>query len=194
MPRTREFDPALALSQVVDLFAAQGYSDTSMDDIVKATGVSRYGLYSTFGSKRELFEQALEKFADDMGRQSFLKLLEPDAGLADIRRIFEERVEGMCCESPKKCCLLAHTASTIATEDEEIRDLLSRFLKRMSKTFSVGLESARERGELRDGFDPSAAGEFLTGAMFGVAALAHSGFPRKALDAYVDTTIAALQR
>ena len=43
MVRTRTFDPATALSKTVELFAAKGYSETSMDDIVRATGVSRYG-------------------------------------------------------------------------------------------------------------------------------------------------------
>ncbi len=58
-----------------------------MDDIVRATGVSRYGLYGTFGNKRELFEQALERYADSMGRQSYLRLLEPDASLDHIRHV-----------------------------------------------------------------------------------------------------------
>jgi TetR/AcrR family transcriptional repressor of nem operon len=59
MNRARTFDPSTALGQVVDLFSSKGYSETSMEDIVKTTGVSRYGLYGTFGNKRELFEQAL---------------------------------------------------------------------------------------------------------------------------------------
>ncbi|MDX1556528.1 MAG: helix-turn-helix domain-containing protein, partial [Xanthomonadales bacterium] len=87
MVRTREFDPATALSKAVELFSAKGYSDTSMDDIVRATGVSRYGIYGTFGNKRELFEEALEKYADSMGRKSYLRLLEPDASLDHIRAI-----------------------------------------------------------------------------------------------------------
>ena len=72
----------------MDLFASKGYSETSMEDIVQTTGVSRYGLYNEFGNKRELFEQALELFADRMGRQSFLRLLEPDASLDHIRELF----------------------------------------------------------------------------------------------------------
>ena len=34
MVRTRTFDPAAALTQAVELFAAKGYSETSMEDIV----------------------------------------------------------------------------------------------------------------------------------------------------------------
>ena len=59
MVRTRSFDPSNALAKAVDLFSSKGYAETSMEDIVRATGVSRYGLYGTFGNKRELFEQAL---------------------------------------------------------------------------------------------------------------------------------------
>ena len=56
MVRTREFDPAAALTSAMEIFAARGYTNTSIDDVVKATGVSRYGIYGTFGNKRELFE------------------------------------------------------------------------------------------------------------------------------------------
>jgi len=96
MVRSRTFDPSTALSKAVELFSSRGYSETSMEDIVRATGVSRYGLYGTFGNKRELFEQALDKYADRMGKQAFLRLLEPQASLEDIRKIFAERVADMC--------------------------------------------------------------------------------------------------
>jgi len=192
MVRTRAFDPSTALSRAVDLFASKGYSDTSMDDIVKATGVSRYGIYGTFGNKRDLFEQALERFADRMGRQSYLRLLEPDASLAHIRAIFDERIESTCCSSEDKGCLFVHTAMQLAPHDDEIKGVLQKFMKRMSKAFSIGLESAKERHEVKADLDVLASGEFLTGAMFGLAVLARSGFPRETLDGFVDNTMASL--
>jgi len=139
MVTTRAFDPSIGLGQVVDLFATKGYTDTSTDDTVRATGVSRYGLCGKFGNKRELFEQALARYADDMGRNSFLRLLEPDAGLTDIRKIFRERLAGLCGSTAPRGCLLCHTALEIAPNDTEIRDPLLCFLKRMSRTFTVGL-------------------------------------------------------
>jgi TetR/AcrR family transcriptional repressor of nem operon len=192
MVRTREFDPSTALSRVVDLFSAKGYSETSMDDIVRATGVSRYGIYGTFGNKRELFEQALERYADGMGKQSFLRLLEPDASLDHIRKIFDERIDDMCSSSENKGCLFVHTAMELAPHDHEIQGVLQKFMKRMSKAFSVGLESAKEKGEVRDDLDVRAAGEFLTGSMWGLAVLARTGFPRETLDQYVDSAMATL--
>ena len=192
MVRTRTFDPSTALSAAVDLFASKGYADTSMEDIVRATGVSRYGLYGTFGNKRELFEQALERFAEGMGKQSFLRLLEPDASLAHIRKIFDERVADMCCAEEHKGCMFIHTAMQLAPEDEELQGVLKKFMKRMSKAFAIGLESAKVRNEVRADLDSAATGELLTSTMFGLAVLGRTGFGQDALSSIVDNTLASL--
>ena len=192
MVRTRAFDPSTALSRAVDVFTSKGYSETSMDDIVRATGVSRYGLYGTFGNKRELFERALDRYADSMGKSSYLRLLEPDASLAHIRVIFDDRIEDVCTTSENRGCLFVHTAMELAPHDTDIQGVLLKFMKRMSKAFAVGLESAKERHEVKDDLDVHAAGEFLTGAMFGLAVLARSGFSRESLEGFVDNTIASL--
>ena len=192
MVRTRTFDPLTTLSTAVDLFSSKGYADTSMDDIVRATGVSRYGLYGTFGNKRELFEQALDRYAEGMGKQSFLRLLEPDASLAHIRTIFDERVSDMCCTEEGKGCLFIHTAMQLAPDDAELQGVLRKFMQRMSRAFSVGLESARESGEVKANLDVRAAGDLLTSTMFGLAVLGRTGFGREALDSIVDSTMASL--
>jgi TetR/AcrR family transcriptional repressor of nem operon len=193
MVRTCTFDPATALTKVVNLFSSKGYSETSMEDIVQATGVSRYGLYGTFGNKRELFEQALDRYADGMGKNSFLRLLEPDASLDHIRTIFDERVCDMCCEEETKGCLFIHTAMELAPQDDDLRDVLRKFMKRMGKAFSVGLESAKARGDIRQDVDVNEAGELLTSTMFGLAVLGRTGFKRESLDAIVENTLAAMQ-
>ena len=163
-----------------------------MEDIVQATGVSRYGLYSAFGNKRELFELALERFAEGMGKKSFLRLLEPDASLDHIRAIFAERVKDMCCREENKGCLFVHTAMGLAPQDEELRDVLQNFMKRISKAFSIGLESAKKRGEIRANVDARAAGELLTSMMFGLAVLGRTGFEETSLNGIVDNTLASL--
>lgn len=163
-----------------------------MEDIVQATGVSRYGLYSAFGNKRELFEQALERFAENMGKQAFLRLLEPDASVEHIRAIFADRVKDMCCIEENKGCLFVHTAMELVPQDDEIRLVLRKFMGRMSKTFAIGLETAKERGEIRQDVDARAAGDLLTSTMFGLAVLGRSGFDEASLKAIVDNTLQSL--
>lgn len=164
-----------------------------MEDLVQATGVSRYGLYGTFGNKRELFEQALERYAEGMGKQSFLRLLEPEATLDHIRTIFRERAWDMCCEEETKGCLFIHTAMEVAPRDEDIKAVLQKFMQRMSKAFSVGLESAKILGEVRADLDCDAAGDLLTSTMFGLAVLGRTGFDQETLEGIVNNTLASLQ-
>jgi TetR/AcrR family transcriptional repressor of nem operon len=193
MVRTRTFDPSTALKQAVELFASKGYAETSMEDIVEATGVSRYGIYGTFGNKRELFEQALDRYADSMGKHTFLRLLEPDASLEHIRRIFQERVADMCCQEENKGCLFIHTAMGLAPKDDDLREVLQKFMRRMSKLFAIGLESAKEKGEVRKSLDTKAAGELLTSTMFGLGVMGRTGFTREMLDNIVENTLKAMQ-
>lgn len=192
MVRTRTFDPSQALTQVVDLFASKGYADTSMDDIVRVTGVSRYGLYGTFGNKRELFEQALDRYADSMGKQSFLRLLEPDASLAHIRKIFDERIADMCCADETRGCLFIHTAMQLAPQDEDLKLVLQKFMSRMSKLFAVGLDTAKQKGEVKPDLNTHEAGEMLTSTMFGLAVLGRTGFSKKSLQGIVNGTLATM--
>ncbi len=164
-----------------------------MEDIVRATGVSRYGLYGTFGNKRELFEQALERYAEGMGKQSFMRLLEPGASLDHIRAIFDERIADIYCGGENKGCLFIHTAMELAPQDDELRGVLQRFMKRVSKAFSIGLDSAKGRGEIRDDINVEEAGDLLMSAMFGLAVLGRTGFPKATLHSIVDNTLESLK-
>jgi AcrR family transcriptional regulator len=47
------------LEAAVGVFARFGFRKTSMDDVARAAGVSRQGLYLSFANKEELFRRAL---------------------------------------------------------------------------------------------------------------------------------------
>ena len=192
MVRTREFDPAEALTRAMEVFAARGYANTSMEDVVSATGVSRYGLYGTFGNKRELFEQALEKYAEHMGKDAFMRLFRPDTQLAHVRKVFDERIEKVFDSHEKSGCLVTFTAMEMAPRDKDIEQVLLKFLLRMSKAFSAGLKHAQEKGEVKIDLDLKNAGQFLTGAFFGLSVLSRCGFSKESLHTYVDSTLAAV--
>lgn len=63
MARPRSFDELEVLSKARELFATKGYNGTSIDDLVRVTGLLRGSLYKAFGSKRNLFEMVLANAA-----------------------------------------------------------------------------------------------------------------------------------
>lgn len=65
MARPREFDLKEVLFQARAVFAAQGYNGTSIDELVRVTGLMRGSIYKAFGSKRNLFVMVLADVAKD---------------------------------------------------------------------------------------------------------------------------------
>ena len=192
MARTREFDPDTALTGAMQVFAARGYSNTSIDDVVSATGVSRYGIYGTFGNKRELFEQALGRYIEQRGQAAFMRLLDPASGLAEIRETFLDRVRYVAEAKENNACLMINTAMSLGPRDSEIDEVLSKLFRSMVKAYEIALHHAQARGELREGVDPKETAEFLLGAFFGMVVMARVGFDADKLRVYVDSTIAGI--
>ena len=62
LARSADLEPRLCavLDAAIAVFARFGYRKTSMDDVARAAGVSRQGLYLSFANKEELFRRALE--------------------------------------------------------------------------------------------------------------------------------------
>ena len=59
MGRRRTFIESEAISSATAVFAEHGFAGTSVDDLVRTTGVNRASLYGVFGSKDGLFQRCL---------------------------------------------------------------------------------------------------------------------------------------
>ena len=64
MGRPPTFDRAEVVGTAAATFLETGYEGTSIDDLVRSTGLHRGSLYQAFGSKRGLFLAALRQGGD----------------------------------------------------------------------------------------------------------------------------------
>ena len=60
--RPRLFDEETVLDEVTSLFWRKGYSQTSVADLVAASGVHKPSLYRVFGTKEQLFARVLRRY------------------------------------------------------------------------------------------------------------------------------------
>ncbi len=192
MARKREFDPAQALDKAMALFWDKGYADTTMDDLVDVTGVSRYGLYGTFGNKRELFTAALDRYAAQMALQRQTALRRPGAGLAEIRRFFDGIVQMVGTPTAKRGCMLCNTATEVAAHDAGIARTVRGHLDDLANAFAQALQNARDNGDLDASVDPARTARCLTGLMQGGAVMIRAGYDRNYLKRYFVTALDAL--
>ena len=192
MARTKEFEPGAALDRGMHLFWDKGYADTSMDDLVNATGVSRYGLYGTFGNKREFFIEALNRYAHGLLTQGFGTLNDAEASLPELRECLAQRIAEAGRDKDNKGCMICNTATELAAHDEVIaaavRDLFTQFAGLIEKV----LANAQKKGEIRADLDTNALGIYMVGVIQGLAVMARAGFDQADADRYLDTAFNTL--
>lgn len=64
MGRPRQFSEPDAVAAASTVLVRRGFAGTSVDDLVRATGVNRASLYGVFGSKDGLFRRCLAAALD----------------------------------------------------------------------------------------------------------------------------------
>jgi AcrR family transcriptional regulator len=68
---------AAILSGAAKAFAASGFTDTSMDDVAAACGVTKLIVYRHFESKEELYREILQQVFDHLGEELRAELALP---------------------------------------------------------------------------------------------------------------------
>jgi TetR/AcrR family transcriptional repressor of nem operon len=111
--RPRLFDEEAVLDELTALFWEKGYSQTSMADLVEASGVHKSSLYSTFGSKDELFSKILHRYLE--GRMEALSALIERAGpgIEGIHAFLELIRENIVSGGSRQGCLLVNSSSEL---------------------------------------------------------------------------------
>src|SRR5256886_7884775 len=94
VPRTKAFHPAEALDRAMELFWRDGYAAAGLDRLVRRPGASRYGLYTTFGGKRDLYLASLERYSQAVMDPMLEPLENTRASGREIRAFFD-RVLGL---------------------------------------------------------------------------------------------------
>ena len=130
MGRLQTFDSTTVVQSARDVFWDLGYDGASLADLETATGVNRSSLYHAFGSKRGLFDAAVNDYRDTVIRPRLRDLQADGAGRAELLAYFDELREAVAklpLDSPRRGCLLVNCATGLATHDEPAREVVEAY-------------------------------------------------------------------
>eukprot|EP00439_Symbiodinium_sp_Y106_P088727 s1_g1263.t1 len=175
MGRKQEFDPVDATSKAMHLFWAKGYYDTSIRDLVSATGVNYYGLYNVFDDKRGLFLAALDRYRATITSQILGELEKADSPIEGIRNAFLRTYDIVKPHKDHRGCFMCNTAIELAPHDEEAAQKVQAHMKQLSKGFEATLARAQQAGEVSPDADLKSLGEFLTTTVYSLGMLFRAG-------------------
>ncbi len=143
MARPREFDEHHVLERATEAFWGRGYEAVSMDDLTTATGLSRSSIYAAFGSKRGLFDAALEFYMNERVGMMLHDLESEDADLDTIRAFFGV-LEGVATDYPDRFalgCFLTNTMTELGHSDDAIRRIGTGYVDRFRAAFANALRN-----------------------------------------------------
>src|ERR1700745_1825953 len=72
MGRPKNFRREEVLKKAIPVFWKRGFSDTSVQDLERATGVNKSGLYSEFRDKEDLFVESLRYYLATQEKRGLL--------------------------------------------------------------------------------------------------------------------------
>ncbi|MFF4368181.1 TetR/AcrR family transcriptional regulator [Streptomyces sp. NPDC001594] len=193
MPRPREFEPEAVLNQAMLRFWERGYRATSIEDLVKATGVKPGSLYGAFpGGKHTLFLKSLERYSKLVVPEKLGALEAPDASVAEIRGYFDGLVQDLLSPEGRQGCLLVNTAIERAAEDDGAAAAVRGHLARLERCMTHALENAARRGQVRASVDPAGSAKLLVATCQGLMVVGKANPDGTLLRSIVDNAFAAL--
>jgi AcrR family transcriptional regulator len=71
MGRPKNFNREEVLEKAMPVFWKQGFADTSLQDLERATGVNKSGLYSEFRDKEDFFVACLRHYLESQEKRGF---------------------------------------------------------------------------------------------------------------------------
>ncbi|CAM4332155.1 TetR/AcrR family transcriptional regulator [Corallococcus sp. AB030] len=188
MARPRTFDEAQVLRAVRDQFWNKGYAATSMDDLMRATGLGKGSLYGAFGDKHQLFLKVFDTYCVS-SVESVKKTLEgPDAGaLERLRQYMLGVATASAAPANRRGCLLARGTSELAAQDAHVADRALETFRGLEAAFVRCLEQARAHGDLAAHADSQRLGAMLLAVFRGLEAVGKAGMDEASLRGMVET-------
>lgn len=192
MPKVKQFNRQLVLQSAAHIFKQKGYNGTSIDDILKATGLSRSSLYDSFHDKHNLYLQALEHYkqAESQAYQEVQK--KEMNGLEKIEFLFREVVNHLIKHPDDNGCLMVNAAAEMSKQCDKTNQVVCNNKEDVQSLFAGWIKDAQSRSLLKLKKPVEFYSQFLFNTLCGLKVLSQSGANRAELENVVKVSLEAL--
>ncbi len=177
--RPIQYDPEIALNNAMCVFWQQGYSCTSLDDLLKAMKLSKSSFYQTFKGKHELFLNCISHYLKVTRSEFTQNLNQSSSGKQFICDLFEKAVEEG--KTNPRGCLVSNTATEFAQSDERVTKLIKKSLNTYKGIFKKAVIKGQNDGSINKDIDPDSMAGFLVTNLNGLRTMVKAGINRKTL-------------
>jgi len=195
MGRTREFDRDQALQVSLKLFWQNGYSKTSLDDLLKEMGIQNSSFYQAFGSKESLFVEVMTRYRQSIGAER-LEILSSEKGSARVilRRYYDHLINKASARGYPTGCFITSTAATLTEKTPSVAEQVQISIGNVERAFESVLKRAKENREVSAHINTKKTARALLTFTYGITVLSRANKSKKELFAtamvFVDLILA----
>ena len=160
--RPREFDRELALRNALKLFWEQGYMQTTMTQLCRVMGIKSPSLYCAFGSKAQLFLEALAFYKTTYWGPVFARYLEEKNLYEATKNLFAATARILLSPDAPCGCLTVFSALTLPAREDGILATIATMRADTRQVFRERLKMAVRDKEIAPDCDIPAITGSLT--------------------------------
>lgn len=175
----------------MDVFWERGYEGTRVSDLTRAMGLNAPSLYATFGSKEDLFREAVAHYNAPDRSPTTIALQRPGSVRAAVEAMLRDNVREYVDPDTPPGCLIVLAGIAYSSETEVLRDLLKSCRDEDRARLLNRIRAGMEAGELPAGLDAQRIASFLITVLYGLSIQARDGASRADMDAAVDMAMLA---
>ncbi len=155
------------LDAAQNLFTSKGYHETSMDDIVKESGLSKGGIYGHFESKEKLFLAVQQRKLTSSLVEMESIFDQEDSASTKLRKILDHNFSetGEC--SREKCQMDLEIMFAASRMESSRVDMEKRF-ESWYGFWTTVIEEGIKKGEFNGNIDPEAVASILHATVGGL--------------------------
>ncbi|MEZ0494518.1 TetR/AcrR family transcriptional regulator [Kineococcus sp. TBRC 1896] len=146
MGRSQTFDTATVVRAARTLFWQRGYEDVSVPDLEEVTGIKRSSLYHAFGSKRGVFDAAVDSYLEDVVRPRLRPLQGPDVAPEALVTTYLGGLRAALADGRPAAlqtgCLLVNSATAPVGRDEAVAQVVHDYRAELHAAFRRGALAA----------------------------------------------------
>ncbi|MFF8608454.1 TetR/AcrR family transcriptional regulator [Streptomyces sp. NPDC015346] len=188
--RPRAFDRTAALRRAMETFWELGYEGTRLTDLTEAMGINSASLYNTFGSKEQLFREAVAFYNDTTGSATSRALREAPTARAAVEAMLRGNIDTFADPGTPSGCMIVLAATNCGTQNRPVAEHLTWWRRSTVADLEERLERALEEGELAPGTDVRSVAAFYATILHGMSIESRDGVSPERLSSTVDYAMA----
>jgi TetR/AcrR family transcriptional regulator, copper-responsive repressor len=172
----------VALDRALDLFCERGYEGTSLAALTSAMEIAPPSLYAAFGSKEQLFFEAIARYGSTTGQFAAEALRDAPTAREAIARLLFEAADAFTSDSKRLGCPVVTAATNCAPHSSAIERAMRK--QRITSEGAIRARIARgvEDGELPDTTNAADLAKFYAAVFQGMSVQARDGASRAELE------------